>query len=379
MGAVQSKDSPHTLYDEVIMPKYYNKVPFIKKTDADWTSLNPILMDGEVILVTGEDEIVRLKVGDGVSNYSELDYISDGSNTYGTRMKIGDGVSTYSNLRFVSFSRGFSQEQYEELLLLIEETNNKVYNNEASIEEINDSLSYINSLVETLRTNMEGVTSEVASHSLQLDKITSKTQELCNTIEELSLLAEEHETSLDTLEDRTSDIVDTIEIFRNNISSHDESISTIFSNIEGLDNLKENVSSLNTRVDTLTTSVSQNAENLELLKGRVDNIIDSSIGGSGGVPGDGSVNLAEVIDIRKGYKGNVYETAGDAVRALGYEIDELRARGLDPDDLGLVNVNGFVYPTYKGTPSIYGIKIEGVGGGGVSPTYLFRLINTTRH
>ena len=77
MGTIQSTDSPHILYDEVIMPKYYNKVPFIKKTDADWTSLNPILMDGEIILVTGEDEIVRLKVGDGVSNYSDLDYISD--------------------------------------------------------------------------------------------------------------------------------------------------------------------------------------------------------------------------------------------------------------------------------------------------------------
>ena len=58
------------------MPKFYNKVPFIKKSDSYWSSLNPILLDGEIILVSDDDGGVRIKVGDGISVYNELKFIT---------------------------------------------------------------------------------------------------------------------------------------------------------------------------------------------------------------------------------------------------------------------------------------------------------------
>ena len=45
------------------MPKYYNRVLLLKNTDAYWAAKNPLLLDGEVILVSFDNGEVRIKVG----------------------------------------------------------------------------------------------------------------------------------------------------------------------------------------------------------------------------------------------------------------------------------------------------------------------------
>lgn len=351
------------------MPKYYNKVPFIKKTDADWTSLNPILMDGEVILVTGEDEIVRLKVGDGVSNYSELDYISDGSNTYGTRMKIGDGVSTYSNLRFVTFSKnGFSQEQYEELLSLIEDTNARIdgiEGEDGSIETINKNIESINTLIGIIRSDLNDTLTTLGKQEVIVNDALELVDQTFKEVENIS-------TAIDNLDTETKKINETIDIFRENINSHDDSISNIFSKVTNLESLGETVSTISKNVNNLTSDVNKNTNDIVELKGRVDSLTDSS---NGNISNE---TIAELIDIRTDHNGKIYSTAGEAVRALGKEISAIKDSDINPDDLGLTSINGIVYPTYKNVASIHGIKIEGSGGGGtINPEYLFRLINKT--
>lgn len=45
-----------------------------RDTSANWTANNPVLLDGEVIIVDTNSGDVRFKVGDGVSTYTQLPF-----------------------------------------------------------------------------------------------------------------------------------------------------------------------------------------------------------------------------------------------------------------------------------------------------------------
>ena len=45
-----------------------------RDTSANWTQNNPILLDGEVIIVDTNSGDVRFKIGDGVSTYTQLPF-----------------------------------------------------------------------------------------------------------------------------------------------------------------------------------------------------------------------------------------------------------------------------------------------------------------
>ena len=45
-----------------------------RDTSANWTTNNPVLLDGEVIIVDTNSGDVRFKVGDGVSTYTQLPF-----------------------------------------------------------------------------------------------------------------------------------------------------------------------------------------------------------------------------------------------------------------------------------------------------------------
>lgn len=45
-------------------------------TEDEWQSINPILLNGEIVF-SEVDSIRKIKVGDGVTNYSSLPFIDD--------------------------------------------------------------------------------------------------------------------------------------------------------------------------------------------------------------------------------------------------------------------------------------------------------------
>lgn len=56
--------------EKVIETRIRNK----HDTDANFRSKNPVLLDGEVVFVTGSNGEVQMKVGDGVTNYIALPF-----------------------------------------------------------------------------------------------------------------------------------------------------------------------------------------------------------------------------------------------------------------------------------------------------------------
>ena len=58
--------------------KTYNaRVQNKRDTSANWTKNDPVLLDGEIIIVDTSAGEVRYKVGDGTKKYSQLPFTDD--------------------------------------------------------------------------------------------------------------------------------------------------------------------------------------------------------------------------------------------------------------------------------------------------------------
>lgn len=120
-----------------------------------------------------------------------------------------------------------------------------------------------------------------------------------------------------------------------------------------------------------------NFDSIDAMDARVSNLIESLTV----TPSDEASK--EVIDIRTGYEGTIHNTAGDAVRTLGYEIRDLRdslADFIDADAVdGLFYENNKLYLTANGEIVSEPVEIVGGSGGGTgsgSGSYIITLKNT---
>ena len=50
------------------------RLPHSRDTSANWTQYNPVLLNGEIIIVDTAEGEVRYKVGDGTKRYSQLPF-----------------------------------------------------------------------------------------------------------------------------------------------------------------------------------------------------------------------------------------------------------------------------------------------------------------
>lgn len=120
-----------------------------------------------------------------------------------------------------------------------------------------------------------------------------------------------------------------------------------------------------------------NFDSIDAMDARISNLIKSLTV----TPSDEASK--EVVDIRTGYEGTIHNTAGDAVRTLGYEIRDLRdslADFIDADAVdGLFYENNKLYLTANGEIVSEPVEIVGGSGGGSgsgSGNYIITLKNT---
>ena len=69
------------------MVTFNTRISLKKDTSSNWTQNNPVLLDGEMIIVTTNAGDVRMKIGDGASTYTELPFTDEkiiDSMTWGT-------------------------------------------------------------------------------------------------------------------------------------------------------------------------------------------------------------------------------------------------------------------------------------------------------
>lgn len=363
------------------MSRVYKKIQNRKFTNEKWLELNPILLENEVIFVETESGL-KVKIGDGVSNYVDIPYADE------------------STVNEILLLKEVDKEIKEELIAISEELNKKI-SAQFSADDSGKVLG-INSSGEVVA--VESITSDATWGQLAGSYEILEPSET----ENLKLKKMGYDDRVDIKDlNENFDIIDSMDA---NIDSNTAEIETIkeelskkisakFSNndsgkVLGINEAGEVVAVESPLKGDITWGELMGVEgdinpgeteslklkkfdfddkvSIEVLNANYDlidglnNRVSNLLGSLESFEGCGSE--LEIQDIRNGYDGQTYATAGDAVRALGAEILDINSKlqTIDPNDLGLYQdeETGMVYPVFKNKVSINGIPLSAYGGGG---------------
>lgn len=72
------------------------RVPHSRDTSANWTKYDPVLLDGEIIIVDTAEGEVRYKVGNGTKKYSQLPFDDEAVKALISAKMANDAVEYYT-------------------------------------------------------------------------------------------------------------------------------------------------------------------------------------------------------------------------------------------------------------------------------------------
>lgn len=100
------------------MAKTYNtRIKNKRDTSANWTTHNPVLLDGEIILVDTAEGELRAKIGDGVKTYTQLPFTDEGiKNLINEKADKSHIHSEYATTSHNHDDRYYTETELEELL-----------------------------------------------------------------------------------------------------------------------------------------------------------------------------------------------------------------------------------------------------------------------
>ena len=78
---------------------FSTRIKHKRDTSANWTSKNPVILYGEIILVDTADGELRAKIGDGTKTYTQLPFTDEAlrsliANTYVTKEELEEAIAS---------------------------------------------------------------------------------------------------------------------------------------------------------------------------------------------------------------------------------------------------------------------------------------------
>lgn len=137
------------------------RIKWRRDTSANWTSNNPVLLDGEVIVVDTDSGETRFKIGDGVKTYTQLPFEDEAvrnliNNTFDAAVPKSGGTMTGSLILSADPTQDLeaSTKQY---------VDNKALTINANIAELSTDVAYINA---TDNENITDVETEAVTNAV---------------------------------------------------------------------------------------------------------------------------------------------------------------------------------------------------------------------
>ena len=87
--------------------KYNARVRHKRDTSANWTTNNPVLLDGEIIIVDTDAGAMRTKTGDGIKTYTQLPFDDEA-----VRSLIYERVSISQGVEFAGMILGIDSDGF---------------------------------------------------------------------------------------------------------------------------------------------------------------------------------------------------------------------------------------------------------------------------
>lgn len=141
---------------------------------------------------------------------------------------------------------------------------------------------------------------------------------------------------------------------------------------EALAQLEAFRTEINNEIKTIKDTQETQQLEIETANSRVDELVAN-------FTDNAEFDNAELVDIRTGYDGNIYKSAGAAVRQVGYDLKNLRDNLGSAIDKEIVDGLGYednkLYLTANGEMVGEPVTIVGGGGGPAGQTYSITLLN----
>ena len=253
------------------------------------------------------------------------------------------------------------------------------------INDINDLKYRLTDLEERSAIVNNDIINNIASQIEAISTELARVNQLnLSVLDSLSTTEESLQESLDELRTENSRAIREVkkeltELEATALSTHESLIKDILSietQIKSLtDELNLRFDSTDAKILDINTNINKLENHLSAQNTRISNILALK---EGSTTGD-----IELSDIRIDHNGNMYDSAGDAVRAVSEGLEELKENLPDyiPDNAvdGLLYDNNLLYLTSDGVPVCEPVEIKGgsgSGGGGSTVKIKNNLLST---
>lgn len=173
--------------------KQFNaRIRWKRDTSANWTSNNPVLLNGEIIIVDTDSGEMRFKIGDGVKTYTQLPFEDEvvrnliNINTSAITKLNGDNTTEGSVAKAIADTKSIIDADIDAVEVKADAA-------QTSVDNLADTVAYIN------KENNENIESpDIAASSVIIDSALSRTS--TNPVQNATITAE-----LDTIKDAKAD------------------------------------------------------------------------------------------------------------------------------------------------------------------------------
>ena len=231
--------------------------------------------------------------------------------------------------------------------------------------------------IENVALALHGAVSEISNRITASEE--TRDQNLADQVASLNTYIEELvATASQELSTKIEDLRSTINLKFINVQHDVESIAHRVVEVDYLTNnklvefegiLTENKADLEAALSTVDQRFEELNSDIEITNTKIETQA-KRINGIIALPDGSTTADAELIDIRHGYNNIDYESAGDAVRAIGHDLDELKASlpSYIPANAvdGLLYENNQLWLTSNGVEVGVPVTITGGSGGGGS-------------
>lgn len=173
--------------------KQFNaRIRWKRDTSANWTSNNPVLLNGEIIIVDTDSGEMRFKIGDGVKTYTQLPFEDEvvrnliNINTSAITKLNGDDTTEGSVAKAIADAKSIIDADIDAVKVKADAA-------QTSVDNLADTVAYIN---KEDNENIENP--DIAASSVIIDSALSRTS--ANPVQNATITAE-----LDTIKDAKAD------------------------------------------------------------------------------------------------------------------------------------------------------------------------------
>lgn len=167
---------------EIVLSELNSRIRNKKDTVDNWETNDPIILDGELIVVVTAESNIRLKIGDGTRTYSELPFIEDAIYSYIEDSEFAKQDSVDSLISGLRSTVNSVTSDLDALSSRVNVVNSTLDGSTQRMEEIADRVTDLSSEMNTLSSNIAGNSSSISENQTAIESLENEVESMKKSI-----------------------------------------------------------------------------------------------------------------------------------------------------------------------------------------------------